>query len=194
LSFVALPATAAFAHHDARSGFEVVYFESSDSGCRIDGSTAAVEDGQTWIVDYRAMSGQDGCRCRSRVLGHDERLPVRRMSLATGERAEAPATYVRAIDLSVERLDQTYQRADDDGARSCYDYPRAARCVPSRASASRPCTTTRAPSAAKSATIVAPISRELPVTRTTRSCKRFVLRLLKRHAGSGAPLAGRIRR
>jgi hypothetical protein len=121
-------------------------------------------------------------------------LPVRRMSLATGERTEAPAAYVRAIDLSVERLDQTYQRADDDGARSCYDYPRAARCVPSRASASRPCTTTRAPSAAKSATIVAPISRELPVTRTTRSCKRFVLRLLKRHAGSGAPLAGRIRR
>jgi uncharacterized protein len=163
LSFIALPATAAFAHQDARSGFEVVYFESSDEGCRIDGSTAAVEDRQTWVVEYRIILDSAGCTrnahvvsrsrtgSRSVVLATDgagqwtvngqaasgldgcldvdlessavtNALPVRRLSLATGERAEAPAAYIRALDVSVERLEQTYERAADQGPRSCYDY------------------------------------------------------------------------
>jgi uncharacterized protein len=132
-------------------------------GCRIDGSTAAVEDGQTWVVDYSISLDPAGCTriahvvsrsragSRSAVLETDgggrwtvngqaasgldgcldvdlessavtNALPVRRMSLATGERAEAPAAYVRAVDISVERLDQTYERVTDDGPRSCYDY------------------------------------------------------------------------
>jgi uncharacterized protein len=163
VSFAAWPATAAFAHQDARTGFEVVYFESCDDGCRIEGTTAAVEDGQTWVVEYSISLDPTGCTrnahvvsrshagSRSEVLETDgagrwtvngqaasgldgcldvdlessavtNALPVRRMSLATGQRAEAPAAYVRAIDLSVERLDQTYERVTDDGPRSCYDY------------------------------------------------------------------------
>jgi hypothetical protein len=52
VSFGATPATAAWSHRDARSGFEVAYFQQLGSGHQIDGCTTAVEDGQTWFVDY----------------------------------------------------------------------------------------------------------------------------------------------
>ena len=45
-------------------------------------------------------------------------LPVHRLPLALDEVTEAPAAYVRALDLSVTRLDQTYRRRDDRH----YDY------------------------------------------------------------------------
>jgi uncharacterized protein len=45
-------------------------------------------------------------------------LPVHRLSLPLGEAIAAPAAYVRALDLSVVRLDQTYRRLDDRR----YDY------------------------------------------------------------------------
>jgi uncharacterized protein len=49
-------------------------------------------------------------------------FPVRRLGLETGRPAEAPAAYVRAIDLRVERLEQRYVRLDDDGNRPRYRY------------------------------------------------------------------------
>jgi hypothetical protein len=49
-------------------------------------------------------------------------LPVHRLRLSVGQRADAPAVYVRALDLSVERLDQTYARLEDDGDHSRYHY------------------------------------------------------------------------
>jgi hypothetical protein len=49
-------------------------------------------------------------------------LPVHRLGLQVGEAAEAPAVYVRAQDLSVERLDQHYHRVDDEGVGQRYDY------------------------------------------------------------------------
>ena len=49
-------------------------------------------------------------------------MPVRRLALAPGERADAPAAWVRALDLSIERLEQSYARLDDDGPRSRYRY------------------------------------------------------------------------
>ena len=49
-------------------------------------------------------------------------LPVRRLALAVGEAANAPAVYVRAADLRIERLEQRYERLADDGPRSRYDY------------------------------------------------------------------------
>lgn len=59
-------------------------------------------------------------------------LPVRRLGLRVGEAADAPALYVRAPDLRVERLDQSYERTDDGiddstgerGARYAYRAPR----------------------------------------------------------------------
>jgi hypothetical protein len=49
-------------------------------------------------------------------------FPVRRLALAPGQSAEAPAAYVRAPDLRVERLEQSYRRIDDDGAHSRFEY------------------------------------------------------------------------
>jgi hypothetical protein len=47
------PATACWHHHEARVGFEVAYFERRTEGWRIDGTTAALQDGATWVVSYR---------------------------------------------------------------------------------------------------------------------------------------------
>jgi uncharacterized protein len=47
---------------------------------------------------------------------------VHRMRLGVGQAAEAPAVYVRALDLAVERLDQRYARVHDDGPRLRFDY------------------------------------------------------------------------
>jgi hypothetical protein len=41
-------------------------------------------------------------------------FPVHRLGLQLGEGAEAPAVYVRARDLAVERLEQRYVRLDDN--------------------------------------------------------------------------------
>jgi hypothetical protein len=49
-------------------------------------------------------------------------LPVNRLLLESGDRADAPAVYVRAPDLRVERLEQTYARLPNDGERARYDY------------------------------------------------------------------------
>lgn len=45
-------------------------------------------------------------------------LPIHRMDLPTGTTTVASAAYVRALDLSVTRLDQTYRRREDGR----YDY------------------------------------------------------------------------
>jgi hypothetical protein len=49
-------------------------------------------------------------------------LPVRRMGLVPGAGAAAPAAYVRAVGLAVERLEQTYRRVPAKAARQSYDY------------------------------------------------------------------------
>jgi len=47
---------------------------------------------------------------------------VHRLDLAAGDRAETPAAYVRALDLSVERLEQTYTRLPDEAGHPRYLY------------------------------------------------------------------------
>jgi hypothetical protein len=49
-------------------------------------------------------------------------MPVHRLALAVGDTAPAPALYIRAADLAVERLEQVYARVADDGDRIRYDY------------------------------------------------------------------------
>ena len=44
------------------------------------------------------------------------------MGLAPGVRAAAPAAYVRAVGLAVQRLEQAYLRAPDEADRQRYDY------------------------------------------------------------------------
>jgi uncharacterized protein len=163
VSFLPPPATACWLHREARSGFEVAYFRGQEDGWAVDGTTAAVEDTQTWIVTYsirldaawatrstriiaRTAAGLretllevdqtgrwlidghpaphlDGCRdvdLESSAMTNA--LPVHRLGLATGGQADAPAAYVRALDLTVDRLEQTYRRIADEGARQRYDY------------------------------------------------------------------------
>jgi uncharacterized protein len=49
-------------------------------------------------------------------------LPVHRLALTVGGHAKAPAVYVRALDLAVERLEQQYLRLDDEGPHPRFDY------------------------------------------------------------------------
>ena len=52
-------------------------------------------------------------------------FPVRRLTLRAGAVANAPAVFVRANDLSVERLEQRYERLLNDAAPSyLYSAPR----------------------------------------------------------------------
>lgn len=76
-----------------------------------------------WVVDGVPAPHLDGCLdvdLESSALTNA--LPVRRMGLAPGARAAAPAAYVRAVGLGVERLEQTYLRVPDKAAHQRYDY------------------------------------------------------------------------
>jgi uncharacterized protein len=76
-----------------------------------------------WLVDGVPAHHLDGCLdvdLESSAMTNA--LPVRRMCLAPGASAAAPAVYVRAVGLAVERLDQTYRRTFDEGTHTRYDY------------------------------------------------------------------------
>lgn len=162
-SFAPLPATAAWRHRGARSGFEVVYFGARDDRRHIEGWTTAIEDGATWVVEYaievdaawatrsaqicgRSIEGPCSAVLEADGAGHwlingepaphldgcldidleasamTNALPVRRMTLPPAAAAAAPAAYVRAAGLAVERLEQTYLRATGQGTCQSYDY------------------------------------------------------------------------
>jgi hypothetical protein len=72
-----------------------------------------------WTVDGKPAPQLDGLiDVDLEASACTNTLPLHRLSLPLGEVTEAPAAYVRALDLSVTRLDQTYRRLDD-----CrYDY------------------------------------------------------------------------
>jgi uncharacterized protein len=163
MSFREVPASAAWRHREAREGFESVFLRADSSGYRLDGHTAAVEEGAAWVVHYEISLDERWITRTARVFGwsptgeHEVSLeadgsgrwqangsavreldgcidvdlesssctntiPVHRLRLAVGQSAEAPAAYVRALDLRVERLEQRYTRVDDDGTHQRYDY------------------------------------------------------------------------
>lgn len=54
-------------------------------------------------------------------------FPIHRLALDVGQRASAPAAYVRTptaerAQAALERLEQSYERLADDGARLVFDY------------------------------------------------------------------------
>jgi hypothetical protein len=76
-----------------------------------------------WRVDGQATPHLDGCLdvdLESSSLTNA--FPVNRLGLAPRDRADAPAAYVRALDLAVERLEQLYVRIDDGTGLQRYDY------------------------------------------------------------------------
>ncbi|MDT4913397.1 MAG: uncharacterized protein QOC66_2525 [Pseudonocardiales bacterium] len=71
-----------------------------------------------WTVDDRAEPGLDGCLdldLESSAMTNT--LPLRRLDPRPTATVWAPAVYVRAQGLAVERLEQSYARRED-GARS----------------------------------------------------------------------------
>lgn len=163
MSFRPPPATACWQHRGARSGFEVAYFTARQDGWRIDGTTAAIEDAQTWVVTYRIevdaawatrsarITARTAKGPRETLLESDgtgrwlvdgdpapyldgcmdvdlessamtNTLPVHRLDLYPGARADVPAAYVRALTLTADRLDQVYGRIPNEAAHRRYDY------------------------------------------------------------------------
>lgn len=77
-----------------------------------------------WLLDGKPAPHVAGCPdVDLEASAFTNAMPVRRLRLDPGDAADAPAVYVRAIDLAVERLDQTYHRLPDDASgRARYDY------------------------------------------------------------------------
>jgi uncharacterized protein len=76
-----------------------------------------------WFVNGESRIDLDGCLdvdLESSALTNA--LPVHRLQLAIGQRADSPATYVRAFSLAVERLEQSYLRVNDAADREQFDY------------------------------------------------------------------------
>jgi uncharacterized protein len=162
-SFRSPPQSAAWAHREARQGFEVVFFQELEAGYRVNGHTAAIEEGEAWAVEYSITLDPEWRTRRAEVIGHStggrrevvlegdgrgewlvdgvavdavagcldvdlesssltNAFPVHRLGLAVGESAEAPAAYVRALDLGVERLPQSYERLPDTDGLQRYHY------------------------------------------------------------------------
>ena len=69
MEFAPVPATAAWQHRGARTGFEVAYFQSLGEGCRIAGWTTAIEDGGTWAVEYVIDLDGTGATRSARIRG-----------------------------------------------------------------------------------------------------------------------------
>ena len=76
-----------------------------------------------WLVNGQPAARLDGCLdvdLESSALTNA--LPVHRLGLAAGGSAGAPAAYVRALDLSAVRLEQSYARLPDEGGSQRYRY------------------------------------------------------------------------
>lgn len=74
-----------------------------------------------WRIDGVPAPHLDGCfdiDLESSAMTNA--LPVHRHTMRANEPTSAPAAYVRAVGLEVERLEQRYTRVNDDAHR--YDY------------------------------------------------------------------------
>jgi hypothetical protein len=76
-----------------------------------------------WRVDGKPAPALSGCPdVDLEASAFTNAFPVHRLALEVGERADAPAAYVRALDLRVERLEQSYARLPNAGENQRYDY------------------------------------------------------------------------
>jgi hypothetical protein len=76
-----------------------------------------------WKINNQPAAHLDGCLdvdLESSALTNA--FPVHRLGLEVGQHGQAPAAYVRALDLRVERLEQRYVRLNDDADRERYHY------------------------------------------------------------------------
>jgi hypothetical protein len=82
--------------------------------------TVLCSDGEgRWTIDGKRAPHLDGLiDVDLEASACTNTLPIHRLSPLLEEVTESPAVYVRALDLSVTRLEQTYRRVDDRR----YDY------------------------------------------------------------------------
>jgi hypothetical protein len=145
------PQSAAWLQKGTRDGFEVAIFTKRDGGQRIEGQAAAVEIDESWMTRGAHVMGQSASGTQEIAIEADgtggwllngepvadvegcldvdleasaftNAMPVHRLGLEIGDRADAPAAWVRARDLRVERLEQTYSRIEDEGGRQRFRY------------------------------------------------------------------------
>jgi hypothetical protein len=101
--------TARIRTHTAAGRRDVAVEADGEGRWRVDGAPAPALDG-CLDVDLEASSCTNA-------------FPVKRLGLAVGAAADAPAAYVRVLDPVVERLEQRYERIDDDdGGRRRFHY------------------------------------------------------------------------
>jgi uncharacterized protein len=85
--------------------------------------TLQSDGGGRWWIDGEPAPHLDGCfDVDLESSTFTNALPVHRLELGVGDHADAPAAYVRSVDLGVERLEQRYLRLEDDGGRERYRY------------------------------------------------------------------------
>ena len=76
-----------------------------------------------WRIDGVAVEELDGCLdIDLEASACTNTLPIHRLGLGVGQTADAPAVYVRAVDLAVERLEQRYTRVDSDDSPYRFHY------------------------------------------------------------------------
>jgi hypothetical protein len=76
-----------------------------------------------WRVDGLPAPHLDGCLdVDLEASAFTNAFPIHRLGLDVGQRADAPAAYLRALDFRVERLEQSYVRLPNDGERRRYNY------------------------------------------------------------------------
>jgi hypothetical protein len=93
----------------ASFGREVHLLADGDGHWHVDGEPAPALDG-IYDVDLEASAFTNA-------------VPVHRLALAVGESSDAPAAWVRRDTLTVERLEQRYERLPDDASgRSRFQY------------------------------------------------------------------------
>jgi uncharacterized protein len=81
------------------------------------------DGGGGWTIDRRPAPELDGLvDVDLEGSAFTNALPAKRLRLPVGADSEAPAVYVRAPDLRVERLEQQYARLPDDGGKVRFDY------------------------------------------------------------------------
>jgi hypothetical protein len=95
-------------------------------GRSLDGEREVTIEGDgsgRWRVNGARVPELDGClEVDLEFSACTNSIPVHRLKLAVDQSADAPAVYVRAFDLGVERLEQHYRRRTDDGDHQCYDH------------------------------------------------------------------------
>jgi hypothetical protein len=85
--------------------------------------TVEADGAGAWRVNAEPAPHLDGCPDLDlESSAFTNALPVHRLGLDVGEEAGAPAAWVRALDLSIERLEQHYTRLEDDGGRQRFRY------------------------------------------------------------------------